>query len=165
MFRLYPPLARSTVFARGATSVCQHASMLTHYCQPRLLTPWQGQRGQTLSRSDVPPTGDFAKPSTRLVPGNPTALAGLACNASKGFVFNLQRFAEPARVRSELSDLVTVPAREMAQVLGVHEKTLLKWARERRVPCVRVGKVVRFRPAEVLAALEQGATREVVGDE
>ena len=59
------------------------------------------------------------------------------------------------RVRPELQALITVDMAEMAGILGVHAKTLARWAREGRIPCIRIGRVVRFRPAEVLAALQQ----------
>lgn len=60
------------------------------------------------------------------------------------------------RVRPELQALITVGADEMAEILGAHPKTVLRWAREGRIPCIRIGgRVVRFRPAEVLAALQQ----------
>lgn len=101
--------------------------------------------------------GDYGPVSPALLP--------VALGAKRAFRFDLQRFAQPARLRPELSELMTMPAREMAEVLGVHEKTVLKWARERRVPCVRVGRTVRFLPAEVLAALARGATKEASGDE
>jgi excisionase family DNA binding protein len=45
-----------------------------------------------------------------------------------------------------------VTAREIAQVLGVHHVTVLRWAREGTLPSVRVGGRVRFDPVAVAAA-------------
>jgi excisionase family DNA binding protein len=47
-------------------------------------------------------------------------------------------------------------ADEAAEHLRVHVKTLQKLARERRVPCVRMGKYWRFR----LSALDQWVTAQ-----
>lgn len=48
-------------------------------------------------------------------------------------------------------------AADIASSLGVHPETVLQWARQGRIPRLRVsGKVVRFDPVAVLAALEAG---------
>jgi len=44
--------------------------------------------------------------------------------------------------------LLTV--REVASFLGIHEKTIYRWIRSRRLPCVRVGTRLRFQPGDVL---------------
>ncbi len=59
-----------------------------------------------------------------------------------------------------MSDLVT--AGEMADRLRVRPLTLQKWARDGRIPAVRITpKVIRFDPEAVIAALEkrQGGDR------
>ncbi len=40
-------------------------------------------------------------------------------------------------------------AREVAQFLKVHEKTLLRWVRSRRFPCIHVGTRLRFDSSDV----------------
>jgi excisionase family DNA binding protein len=41
--------------------------------------------------------------------------------------------------------------KETARFLGVHPKTLERWVRSRRIPCVRVGTRIRFDPSDVVA--------------
>ncbi len=38
---------------------------------------------------------------------------------------------------------------DVAQMLGVARKTVVVWARLGQIPCVRVGRLVRFDPAEI----------------
>jgi excisionase family DNA binding protein len=58
-----------------------------------------------------------------------------------------------------------VTAGEIGKGLGVSRYTVLKWAREGRVPAVRVNRrVVRFEAGEVERAL-RGEAREAVKDE
>jgi len=60
--------------------------------------------------------------------------------------------AEPARL---------ITTGELAQRLGVTSDTIRKWTRDRRIPCLRVGrKTLRFDLAAVLVALEHGETRD-----
>jgi len=42
-------------------------------------------------------------------------------------------------------------ATEAAEMIGVHPVTLLRWARENRLPCRRVGRKVSFRATELNA--------------
>jgi excisionase family DNA binding protein len=48
-----------------------------------------------------------------------------------------------------------VTSREMAALLGVHDTTVEGYARTGKIPSVRLGKVLRFRPADVVAALRE----------
>ena len=50
--------------------------------------------------------------------------------------------------------------REMAARIGLHEITLLKMARRRRIPCLRAGRAIRFNPEQVEAALMQTAAND-----
>lgn len=37
-----------------------------------------------------------------------------------------------------------------AKVMDVHPATLYRWARQRKIPCVRIGaRVIRFDPSEI----------------
>lgn len=47
--------------------------------------------------------------------------------------------------------LQTVSVARAAEVLGVHPWTLYRWAREGRIPAIKLGRSVRFR----VAALEE----------
>jgi excisionase family DNA binding protein len=39
---------------------------------------------------------------------------------------------------------------QAAEVLGIHVATLYRWARARRVPCIRMGaRIIRFDPREL----------------
>lgn len=42
-----------------------------------------------------------------------------------------------------------ISAAEAAQLLGIHPVTILRWAREGRVPHVRLGRKVKFRVSEL----------------
>ena len=54
-----------------------------------------------------------------------------------------------------------VPASVIADRYGVSVETVVRWARERRVPCVRPSRrVLRFRIDEVDAALTRPARAE-----
>lgn len=46
---------------------------------------------------------------------------------------------------------------ELASRLGVSRETIRRMARSGRIPCLRVGKSVRFSLSDVLARLEQSA--------
>ena len=51
--------------------------------------------------------------------------------------------------------LQTVNVTRAAEILGVHPWTLYRWAREGRIPAVRLGRSVRFRVAALREWLEQ----------
>ena len=56
---------------------------------------------------------------------------------------------------SDAARLITT--REMASRLGVTSDTIRKWAREGRIPCMRIGlKTLRFDAAAVLDSLRKG---------
>ena len=44
--------------------------------------------------------------------------------------------------------------KEAAQLVGVSEKTLHRYIRERDFPCFRIGRVLRFSPGDVFRWLE-----------
>jgi excisionase family DNA binding protein len=44
-----------------------------------------------------------------------------------------------------------ISAVEAGQLLGIHPVTLLRWAREARIPHCRLGRKVKFRVAELNA--------------
>jgi excisionase family DNA binding protein len=43
--------------------------------------------------------------------------------------------------------LITV--KELANRLNVHSKTIYKWAHEGKIPCVKIGYLLRFKPEAV----------------
>ena len=45
--------------------------------------------------------------------------------------------------------LELLTAHELAQRLRVSEKTLRRWTVAERLPCIRVGRLVRFDPGDV----------------
>ena len=47
-----------------------------------------------------------------------------------------------------------VNVEEMARILGVPTSWLYQRTRLNAIPCVRIGKYVRFKPAEVLASFQ-----------
>ena len=62
----------------------------------------------------------------------------------------------------EATRLITTS--ELASRLGVTSDTIRKWARDGRVPCLRVcRKTLRFDAAAVVAALEANASRQRAG--
>jgi excisionase family DNA binding protein len=46
--------------------------------------------------------------------------------------------------------------REFASELGISPRTVQQWVWLRRVPFVRVGRAIRFRPETVTAILDRG---------
>ena len=51
-----------------------------------------------------------------------------------------------------------VSAAEMAALIDVPESWIRKQAREGHLPCVRVGRYTRFKPADVIARLQEDYT-------
>lgn len=49
-------------------------------------------------------------------------------------------------------------AREAASRLRIHHVTLLRWAREGRVPHLRIGRLIRFRASELLTGFSSAYT-------
>ena len=43
--------------------------------------------------------------------------------------------------------------KEMAQMLGISERSLKNWVSSRKVPYIKLGRIVLFDPAKVEAAL------------
>ncbi len=55
-----------------------------------------------------------------------------------------------------MEDLMTAP--EVAEKLGLALNTVYVLARAGRIPCVRLGRVVRFRASEIEAALSSSGS-------
>jgi excisionase family DNA binding protein len=64
---------------------------------------------------------------------------------------------EPARPQSEQTVARLLTAQEMAAQLNVPESKVRADARAGRIPCVMVGRYMRFRPDEVERAIDSGA--------
>jgi excisionase family DNA binding protein len=61
-----------------------------------------------------------------------------------------------ARVVFSKSDDVLMSTKEIAPYVGVsHPKTVERWVREKGLPCVRIGRNLRFRLGDVLRWLAQ----------
>lgn len=43
---------------------------------------------------------------------------------------------------------------ELSRILNVSEKTLYHWAQQRKIPCVRLGRLVRFNTDDITKWLE-----------
>ena len=53
---------------------------------------------------------------------------------------------------------------QAAEVLGIHAATLYKWARAKRVPCIRMGaRVIRFDPRALEKFLAQNTVEARLG--
>jgi hypothetical protein len=63
-------------------------------------------------------------------------------------------------MQQQLNQLVTV--REQAALLSVSPRHLHDLTRQRIVPCVRLGRSVRYNPQAVAAALERNATQKAL---
>ena len=60
-----------------------------------------------------------------------------------------------SKKKEELEDLLT--AKEVAQWLGVSEKTVRRWQHQGKLPCVKLnGWAVRFKRCDVEAFIERG---------
>ena len=56
-----------------------------------------------------------------------------------------------ARVAEMSSEATLLTSKEVAPLLGVgHPKTVERWVREKGLPCVRIGRNLRFRHGDVL---------------
>jgi excisionase family DNA binding protein len=67
-------------------------------------------------------------------------------------VKQVSSFAPGATGRSRTAIDVAIPlmtVREVADFLGVHEKTVLRLVAKGRLPCVRVGRSVRYIPSDI----------------
>lgn len=61
-----------------------------------------------------------------------------------------------ARVVMSKSEGVLMTSKEIAPYIGVtHPKTVERWVREKGLPCVRLGRNLRFRLGDVLRWLAQ----------
>jgi len=47
---------------------------------------------------------------------------------------------------------------EVAEMLRVARKTVVVMAREKRIPCIRIGRFVRFEPGEIARWLDSRRT-------
>ena len=64
--------------------------------------------------------------------------------------------AEVARVAALKGKDALLTSKEIAPVLGLkHHKTVEDWVREKRVPCVHLGRNLRFRLGDVLQWRDQ----------
>ncbi len=57
--------------------------------------------------------------------------------------------------------LETVTAAELARSYKVSRRCITNWIASRRIPCLKIGRVLRFEPAKVRAALEKFEQKEV----
>jgi excisionase family DNA binding protein len=55
------------------------------------------------------------------------------------------------RFSGDMPDQVLLTSKQIAPYLGVlHPKTVERWVREKGLPCVRIGRNLRFRVGDVL---------------
>ena len=72
------------------------------------------------------------------------------------------RYLTPSQhlMQTQSKHLITV--REQATLLSVSPRHLHDLTRQRIVPCVRLGRSVRYNPQAVAAALERNATQKAL---
>jgi excisionase family DNA binding protein len=58
-----------------------------------------------------------------------------------------------------------VSASEIAERLGIQHQTIYLWVRQKRIPFYRVGRLVKFDEAEVLARFKSDADRQEPRDQ
>lgn len=80
----------------------------------------------------------------------PSALSGLAALSA---ILAARLTAEKPASLAEASTAALVDAVEMAKRLGVHESWVRTEQRAGRLPFVKLGRWIRFKPVEVLATL------------
>lgn len=109
--------------------------------------------GEAVVVVDVGALGRSLKQAAQELPCEalPMLLAGL--EEVKAVAW-MRLVAPPAATASTASPPVLLSAKQMAAQLHVHESWLREHARQGDVPCVHVGRYVRFDPAQVLAALK-----------
>ncbi|MGO8880652.1 MAG: helix-turn-helix domain-containing protein [Desulfomonilaceae bacterium] len=52
-------------------------------------------------------------------------------------------------------------SRELQSLLRITRYTVFKWAREKKMPCIRLGKEVRFSPSAIEAWLKSQSSDEI----
>ena len=57
-----------------------------------------------------------------------------------------------------MEELLT--AKKTAEILGVPLGTIRAWTHQRRLPCVHLGRAVRYRPEDIERIRQKGLTRE-----
>ncbi len=53
-----------------------------------------------------------------------------------------------------MENLLTL--RQVSEILNVKESTLRSWVFQRRIPCVRIGRLVRFRVSDIDLWVKRG---------
>ena len=98
--------------------------------------------------------GTLHRYADELPPGELPALLG-ALEAAKGAAWaRLMSSPERKRDRQDASGAALLNAKDMAERLGIAESWLRDAARNGRIPCVRVGRYMRFDPPAVLRAVK-----------
>jgi predicted DNA-binding transcriptional regulator AlpA len=72
-------------------------------------------------------------------------------------VVSLCRRTSPGEIIASMSDVIETPLRAepLAKILPLHPGTILKWAREEKIPHKRLGpRTIVFMPSEIQAWLE-----------
>ena len=57
-------------------------------------------------------------------------------------------------------DRLLITAKEAAGRLGISDRTLWDYTNRGAIPCVRIGRLVKYRPHELIAWLDAGAPTE-----
>lgn len=50
--------------------------------------------------------------------------------------------------------------RQLAEIMGVTPRTIKSWVQDRRVPYVKIGRSIRFRPEEMEKHLERRTIKQ-----
>ena len=93
--------------------------------------------------------------------GSLPGLGGLLSGVQSKRIADLESQVESlkealARVVLSKTDDVLMSSKEIAPYVGVtHSKTVERWVREKGLPCVKIGRNLRFRLGDVLRWLAQ----------
>jgi excisionase family DNA binding protein len=61
---------------------------------------------------------------------------------------------------AEIKDGALWDAQDVADFLKIEKETVYRWVQDGRLPCVKVGRLTRFRPADVREVAERGLPTE-----
>jgi excisionase family DNA binding protein len=113
-----------------------------------------------MSTASIPTLDQIARDPTRAAKLPESTLKALLaqCSVVQGALTTQLLDRKPAGADSSGTAPITNPlldAKEMARLLSVHESWVRTEQRAGRIPFVKVGRYVRFRPSEVERALVQ----------
>ena len=87
---------------------------------------------------------------------NLRGLGGLLAGASRKRIEDLEKkIAESSKSGRQWRPIDLLSSKEVGLILGMHHKTVERLARQRKLPCLRIGWTLKFLYSDVLAMVAQ----------